>query len=329
MHNDLINDLLIKDNNLDILKDLMDDLNDGLKDYHDIACNVLNKSCVKIKKYDSNYLSLEKNYFSMIFLYSFYRLDIPKNRRILYVTINQCLRGMVTGCDNIFDDEYKKTLDTDLPEKGYKFRSILDIMASDRILFSVLLKSAENGGIDYEMVEPAVNESLRSLLKSGVQEASEEEGVDEFLTPETILTKVHHYKTGVLFQSPLAIPAIIEKNNGEISRIKDALYDIGMGCQILDDMVDISMDIHMKRHNYVSSLIFHSGEKEQMLHDIEDGNIDRSDDNYLKKFPKALELLNKGFDNLFKEEHGYMKSFSIDFISKQIGAQKYIGDKIE
>ena len=42
----------------------------------------------------------------------------------------------MTGCGNILDDEYKKTLETELPEHGVKFRSVLDILVSDRYAFS-------------------------------------------------------------------------------------------------------------------------------------------------------------------------------------------------
>jgi hypothetical protein len=35
---------------------------------------------------------------------------------MVYVAVNQCLRGMVTGCDNLLDDAIKPTLNTDLPE---------------------------------------------------------------------------------------------------------------------------------------------------------------------------------------------------------------------
>jgi hypothetical protein len=45
-------------------------------------------------------------------------------------------------------------------------------------------------------------------------------------------------------------------------RVKDlqtALYNIGMGCQITDDMVDVAADMKKKRHNFIVSLIWHEG----------------------------------------------------------------------
>ncbi len=329
---DHIKSFLSKNHSSNIFNSLMENLNKGLLEYWSTAEKILDGSGVKLKKPESDYFSLEKNFFSLIFLYSYYRAGISTDRIVLYATINQCLRGMVTGCDNILDDEYKKTIDTDLPEKGYKFRSVLDIMTSDRILFHILQKRALQGDISYESVEIAVNESLRCLLQSGAQEASEEEGVGEFLKPEIVLSGIHHYKTGILFQSPWAIPSVLEdKKIQSLTDIKKSLYDIGMGCQIMDDMVDLAMDINMKRHNYVASLIFHSNtsEKNLMEEDITKGTIQSTDCSYLEKFPLAMqnaakvsyEYLKRGTELLFKDEHLFMRNFAINFVTKQIGAE--------
>ncbi|MCP3927036.1 MAG: polyprenyl synthetase family protein [Desulfobacterales bacterium] len=331
---DQIKSFLSKNQSNNILNSLMDNLKKGLIEYWITAEKILDNSGVKLKKPDFNYYSLEKNFFSLIFLYSYYRADISTDRIVLYATINQCLRGMVTGCDNILDDEYKKTIDTDLPEKGYKFRSVLDIMTSDRILFHILQKRALQGDISYESVDIAVDESLRCLLKSGAQEASEEEGVSEFLKPEIVLSGIHHYKTGILFQSPWAIPSVLEHSDTQsLTDIKKSLYDMGMGCQIMDDMVDLAMDINMKRHNYVASLIFHSDtiEKNILEEDITKGSFQSSDSSYLEKFPLAMkdaakvsyEYLKRGTEVLFKDEHMFMRGFAINFVTKQIGAESF------
>lgn len=50
--------------------------------------------------------SLQNNFFSMLFLYSYFRAGIKPRRRILYAATLQCLRGMVTGCDNLLDTEF-------------------------------------------------------------------------------------------------------------------------------------------------------------------------------------------------------------------------------
>jgi len=269
-------------------------------------------------------------------MYSYFRAGIPKPRRILYAAINQCLRGMVTGCDNILDDEYKKTLDTDLPEQGIRFRSILDIIVSDRVLFSILYKSCRSNGLTPEQVLAASSESLRALAGSGAQEAAEERGVADRLLPEKVLEYVHHYKTAMLFQCPWAVPKIIEKHETEdMPMLKDALYQIGMGCQLLDDMVDLSMDLRMNRHNYIASLIVY-GTNLKDRDSIETRSISNQgpEDNpdLLLDFPdvmrfagaKTLSYLKKGVGTLFADQHQYMVEPSIAFIAKQIGADRFL-----
>ena len=142
----------------------------GLKLYWDTATQILDTSPIKVLDADLDYSSMEKNFFSSMFLYSYFRASIPKPRRIFYAAVNQCLRGMVTGCDNILDDEYKMTLATDLPLKAGKFRSIIDIMVSDRVLFSILQQQFLLNDLTSDQVLAVSNESIRTLAKSGAQE---------------------------------------------------------------------------------------------------------------------------------------------------------------
>jgi len=239
-------------------KTLNEELHEALSLYWDVSTQILNKSGINVLDPTLEYFSIERNFFSALFMYSYFRAGISKSRRVLYAAVNHCLRGMVTGCDNILDNEYKKTLETDLPKKATRFRSVLDIMVSDRVLFAILQKGYLADELNLDQVQAASFESLRTLAKSGAQEASEECGAGEILSPEDILNKIHHYKTGTLFQSPWALPDVIDNHNlKDTSGIKNALFQIGMGCQILDDMADLEMDIRMNRHNYVASLIRH------------------------------------------------------------------------
>ena len=158
---------------------LQHELSAGLAMYWSIAGHILESSGITLLDPAENFFSITNNFFSTLFLYSYHRTAIPEDRRIIYVAVNHCLRGMVTGCDNLLDDEYKKTLETDLPENGYRFRSILDIMVSDRILFQILMESMQTHSLTLEQVLSASAASLQSLGKSGAQEASEENGIPE------------------------------------------------------------------------------------------------------------------------------------------------------
>ena len=314
---------------------LQDELKEGLTLYWNSANEILDTGRVKLNKPSENYFSLENNFFSALFLYSYLRAGLSKSKRILFTAINQCLRGMVTGCDNILDNEYKKTLDTDLPVNASKFRSILDIMVSDRILITIMHKGYQKGQFSFDHILQANTASLDALLQSGVQEASEEKGAGKILKPEDILYKIHPLKTGMLFQAPWVIPELIENKNLQfISEIKKGLFQIGMGCQILDDMVDLSMDAQMNRHNYVVSLISHGKNlSEQKIFEkyLSSDCHNNYDPDFLNNFPdarrasrkKALSLLQDGTGMLFDEKHKFMIPYSINSLLKRIGAHRF------
>ena len=304
------------------------ELQKALRCYWNVAKTILDGSTVHLIEPDTGTFSLERNFFSALFMYSYYRAGIAEDRRILYASVNQCLRGMVTGCDNILDDEYKKTLETDLPVQAHRFRSVLDIMVSDRALFKILLDYCRLHNLPLEQLVQASCASLHSLLLSGAQEASEEGGINERLLPEEILAKVHHFKTGVLFQCTWAIPKIFEQtSNPEGLIAQEALYDIGIGCQILDDMVDLFVDLREKHHNYVASVIFH----EEPPHVWQELEIQQAAADSAKQFyadnlkiscklkTTALHYLEGGMRRLFFDQHQYLVEPAMNFIAERIG----------
>jgi len=323
------------------LATLGDELSEGLSLYWSTAEEILRDSDVQLRSPRSEYLAIESNLFSMLFLYSYLQAGMVRSQRVFYVAVNQCLRGMVTGCDNLLDDEYKKTLDTDLPEKGTRFRSVLDIMVSDRVLFNLLINGHQRGELTIAQVRAANSVSLHGLLSSGVQEAGEEAGISDRLTPDEVLRDVHHYKTGLLFQCPWSLPAALEDiDPGTLDRTTQALYQIGMGCQILDDMVDLASDLHMKRHNYVASLICHDSNLaeptrlREWLHELP-ACVEGTE--LLLEFPRARQRaaitaqrnLEVGTRGLFMEEHLQLAQPVVELLIERIGADRFMFDVVK
>lgn len=302
--------------------------------YWSIAGEILEGSGIRLLEPPAEYRTLRRNFFSALFLFSYHRASIPRERRVSYAAINHCLRGMVTGCDNILDSEYKPTLFTDLPTEATQFRSVLDIMVSDRVLFQILLQAQTRDGLHPGKVFTASAASLRALTWSGVQEASEEKGTDTILEPEKILTEVHHYKTGLLFQCPWAVPLLVEPdNNGLHASMLDALYWIGMGCQIMDDMVDFASDVERRRHNFIVSLIRHGDEESERtrLEAIQEADADAPQAVDLRlAFPRALRLasdrvelfLHRGLKSLLPDELRSITPAVIQTLATLIGARR-------
>lgn len=315
----------------DLLRILEDEIGAALALYLEIAGNLLAGSGTRLEDVPPSFFSLKYNFFSALFLFSYHRAKISKERRIFYAVVNQCLRGMVTGCDNLLDDEYKQTLPTDLPATATRFRSVLDIMASDRVLFELILKNLKGGRLTWEQGSRISSISLTALMRSGAQEAGEETGISHILSPEKVLMNIHHYKTGLLFQAPWAIPSVLEKSSpAQVEEIKKALYNIGMGCQIMDDMVDLQVDIRTHRHNYVVSVLYHSlnNASHKGVEDFWDSD-DRteSSQDLLSFFPEtrtavmqtALAFLETGLTSLFSDKHRRFVEPAILFLVQRIG----------
>jgi hypothetical protein len=309
-----------------LFESLMLELREGLDLYWRTAGDILSGSGVRLFDFKGEYLALERNLFSALFLYSYFRAGIPRPHRIFYVAVNQCLRGMVTGCDNLLDDEYKATLETDLPVSGRKFRSILDIMVSDRVLFEILIRFCSANGLSHGMLIEAGRASLASLTRSGAEEASEEAGIVARLPPEVVLTRIHHLKTGLLFLCPWAIPPIIEADPAlKDTALTRALYQVGMGCQVMDDAVDLLPDLEGRRHNYVASLIEHGEDTNarRWLQEPYPGSAGR----FFAEFPRLLAAaeatawgyLTSGLSGLFAPEHQTFVTPTGRVIAQRIG----------
>jgi hypothetical protein len=320
----------------DALGLLEQELKEALGLYWETAETVLRGSGINLAAKSAGFLKLENNFFSALFLYSYHRAGISRQRRILYASLNHCLRGMVTGCDNILDDEYKQTLATDLPEGATRFRSIIDIMASDRVMFSILMAACGRNELSAGQVVEASIASLHALTASGIQESTEEQGVKSILPPQDVLKKVHHYKTGLLFNCPWGIPTVLEQlNPGTVAPLQQALYRVGIGCQIMDDMVDLGRDTREARHNYVTSLIFHSGGPDQWRQLREKAAAEPAGQEkatLLLEYPAALQesasaartYLLEGLTALFEERHRFAVEPALAFLYKRIGTTHFM-----
>jgi hypothetical protein len=315
---------------------LEEEISDALGLFWSVASGILKESGIKLLEPPTDYFTLRRNFFSALFLYSYHRAGISQARRIVYAAINHCLRAMVTGCDNLLDDEYKPTLVTDLPEKGIRFRSVLDIMVADRALFEILLNACRQKELDHARISEASASTLRALARSGIQEATEEQGIEEVLEPEAILSTVHHFKTGLLFQSPWAVPRLFETTNDEVvSLVTDALYRIGMGCQIMDDMVDFAVDLAKRRHNYIRSVVHYGAEPDERsrLADLLERNRwEHGGPDLLLDFPFGLgaaagaarKYLEEGLFALFTEDLGFLVPPVIETLATLIGADRFM-----
>jgi hypothetical protein len=330
------NDIAARMAQAPLIQSLLAELKAGLHLYWEAADGILRKSGVTLTVPDQTTLSLPNNFFSLLFLYSYRQAGISRSRRILYAATLQCLRGMVTGCDNLLDDEYKPTLETDIPDAGHRFRSVVDIMVSDRVLFQVLMEAVSREELTMNQVLAASRASMQTMIRSGIQEAAEEAGISTILEPAAIIESIHHFKTGILFQCPWDIPSVIETvDQSRLTPLLQALYRIGMGCQIMDDMVDMAADVDKRRHNYLVSLIRHGANAierdrlaEIMQARCQAGAVSmlagRFPEAFRQAFETSLKYLKRGFEALFPSNQQALVKPSIRFLEMRLGVHQLI-----
>ena len=154
--------------------------------------------------------------------------------------------------------------------------------------------------------------------------------------PEQLLRDIHHYKTGLLFQCPWAVPGVIETDLGPSAQaLKNHLYQIGMGCQLFDDIVDLEADVREHRYNYVWSQIFYraDGRVRQELQDAFTQTVtDQSLSNLHGAFPHIIadvaaegqRMLEDGLNGLLREEHHGLTAPLASFLIRRIGADHFL-----
>jgi hypothetical protein len=206
----------------------------------------------------------QRHFFSILFLSIYAAIGIPTEHRLLYGMINHCLRGIVTGADNLLDDEYKELLPLNFPEPATRFKSIMHLLLFDRMLFRIHecfrgLQMLPSGSITLDTA------LFKAIVPIGAEEAQEEGGVKEIITPESVLDTVHMYKGGKLLCLSFVAPKLLEppEFQTQLACADQGIFHIGLALQLIDDLTDFYEDIRADNHNYLVSSIFHQGTTEE------------------------------------------------------------------
>ena len=253
---------------------------------------------VRLGRVPTAFFTLRKNLFSTLFYSIYLALEIPKPRRLLYGTINHLFRIWVTSADNLLDDEDKCVLPLVMPGTSRVMREVVAIMAADRVLWSVLREAVSSRTITYDQADALAAQSLRCLLPSAAQEASEEGGVLTRPAPEYVLDILHELKTGLLFTLPFLGVDLIESQVApeRVARLKRALMLFGGGCQILDDVRDLGRDFVERRHNYVLSVLAQN--HPEVLQALATRKIHPDERLYREILPVCMSAVRLGFKKL-------------------------------
>lgn len=206
----------------------------------------------------------QKHFLSTLFLALYRAVGIPEDRRVVYGMISHSIRGIVTGTDNLLDDEYKEMLPLNLPEGALRFKSVMHVLLFDRFLVRVLDDASARGVLTRGQRAAVMDAVFRAMVPIGAEEASEERGVAEILDPREILASVHMYKGGNLLRLGFVAPLLLEEQlQGPLRRVDRGIYSIGLALQAIDDLTDLYEDLGTRRHNYLVSFIHHEGTVEE------------------------------------------------------------------
>ena len=204
-------------------------------------------------------LAPERNLFSTLFITTSLALGVSAPKARFYAMANQCIRALVTGCDNLLDDEFKEVIQFDFSGSGTRFRSVLTVMVADRVLSDMAADELAAGRFSRKQAKRLTRAVLGLLLPSGIEEHEEESDTDGRVpSPDEMLTEVHQRKTGLLFQAPIALLETMgELAPDQTEPAMETLRNLGLACQALDDMKDIVPDLRRRRYNLVLSLAYH------------------------------------------------------------------------
>ena len=184
-----------------------------------------------------------------------------------------------------------------MPGNARVMRQVVAVMAADRVLSEILTDAEAEGLLSPAQRRELSAETLRRLLPSAAQEATEEGGIIQRPPPAEVLNVIHRLKTGLLFNIAFVGPEIVEPVRSPKSiHLRDALMDFGLGCQILDDIRDMARDLLERRHNVVLSALAHRDPAglEEMVRRARDP----ADRLYLAVPKTVLPLARRGFDQL-------------------------------
>ena len=210
---------------------------------------------------DTIELRFVQEFFFLIFFRAVLQtVGIPTAGLELCSELNFCIKGTITAADNLFDDQNKTLLPLKTGE-GARFRSILQLLAFERLTKMALERGERSGSISRTSGEQFQKQLLSSMAAIGSLEGSEEAGVDGVLEPDRMVEQVHRVRGGALFELAFIAPRLLETSvdKGVLSRAQAAISKLGTAFQIVDDLTDFEFDAARERHNLLVSQITHCG----------------------------------------------------------------------
>lgn len=219
----------------------------------------------KLAAEDSNSLQFHQEFFFLILFRSVLQsLSFSDAALALCSELNFCIKGTITAADNLFDDQDKSLLPL-AGGSGARFRSILQMLAFERLTALALDRGVRNGALSEDAAAAFQHTRLSRMASIGSLEGSEEGGVSVVLDPDTMIEKVHRVRGGALFELGFIAPPLVRStvDISILARAQAAISKLGTAFQIVDDLTDFEFDLVRGSHNLLVSQITHGGTKDE------------------------------------------------------------------
>jgi hypothetical protein len=197
---------------------------------------------------------LERNFFSILFLSIYAAIGLPAERRRLHGTTLHAVRALVTATDNILDHHQKGPVTVSMG--GTIMPNVFLLLLEDQVLAGLIDEAAP----DAATALSARAALMGALFEIAHEESGEEGRVDVALPPDEVLEGVHAFRGGKLLQLAFVVPEACEPEfEASLAAARAAVFRIGLGLQMLDDVTDLSEDVRARNHNVLRSWIVHKG----------------------------------------------------------------------
>ena len=207
---------------------------------------------------------VQEFFFLILFRSVLETLGLRPDGLALCSELNFCIKGTITAADNLFDDQDKLFLPLKAG-KGARFRSILQLLAFERLIARSLQRGVRQGLISTASAECFQQELLTRMAAIGSLEGSEEHGVADILEPARMIDLVHRVRGGALFELAFVAPRLLESGvaGDVLARAQQAIARLGTAFQIVDDLTDFEFDLTRGSHNLLVSQITHHGSSDE------------------------------------------------------------------
>ena len=144
---------MMEDGYLENLTDSLECHRETIRHIRDLMPNIIEEVYLIPGYLDDNNLVFLQNHFFLILFHSIFKVVGCSERSLrFYSRVNFCIKGIVTAGDNIFDDETKDLIALDVGNNGARFKSILQLLCFDRLIYSVCDDEIRDGWLTRKQV---------------------------------------------------------------------------------------------------------------------------------------------------------------------------------